>query len=202
VRTSLGSARLPPPTTMGTRNSCSSSTSPASIACPARSAPPLHARLLDAGPGPRDVAPGWAAQNDVTSGPVRQLVLAAPAAPVPGPPRRHRMLRPRPGGPRSRPAHHHPLGLVRYPSRSNSYPGLSRCELAKGAVRPGCVVVKEIFGQYLAQVTLVNDQQPVEELTAQGADDPFADRVRSGRLRWAGENPDAFRREYSVEGAG
>ena len=39
---------------------------------------------------------------------------------------------------------------------------LSRCELAKGAVRPGCVVVQEIFGQYLAQVTLVNDQQPFE----------------------------------------
>ena len=37
-----------------------------------------------------------------------QLVPAAPLAPAPGPPRRHRMLRPRPGSPRPRPGHHHP----------------------------------------------------------------------------------------------
>ena len=30
----------------------------------------------------------------------------------------------------------------------------------------------------------------------------LADGVRSGRLRWAGENPDAFRGEHGVEGAG
>jgi len=33
---------------------------------------------------------------------VRALVPAAPAAPRPGPPCRHRMLRPRPGSPRGR----------------------------------------------------------------------------------------------------
>jgi hypothetical protein len=58
--------------------------------------------------------------------------------------------------------------------------GLSRCELAEGAVRPGCVAVQEIFGQYLAQVTFVNDQQPVEELPARGADDSLADRIAPG----------------------
>jgi hypothetical protein len=79
--------------------------------------------------------------------------------------------------------------------------GLSRSELAEGTVWPGGVVVPQVFGQHLAQVVLIDDQQPVEELPAQGADDPFADGVRSGCLRWAGENPDAFRREYSVEGA-
>jgi hypothetical protein len=42
----------------------------------------------------------------------------------------------------------------------------------------------------------------VEELPAQSADDLVADRVGSRRLRWARENPDAFRLEYSVEGAG
>jgi hypothetical protein len=30
-------------------------------------------------------------------------------------------------------------------------------------------------------VVLIDDQQPVEELAAQGADDPFADRVRAHR---------------------
>src|SRR5215472_13908772 len=79
---------------------------------------------------------------------------------------------------------------------------LSRWQLAQGAVRPGCVVVDQVFGQYLAQMVLIDDQQLVEELAAQGTDDPFADGVRSGRLRWAGENPDAHGREYAVEGVG
>ena len=75
------------------------------------------------------------------------------------------------------------------------WPGvsLSRCELAEGTVRPGGVVVAQVLGQHPAQMVLIDDQQPVEEFAAQGADDPFADGVRSGRLRWAGENPDAFR---------
>ena len=71
---------------------------------------------------------------------------------------------------------------------------LSRCELAEGTVRAGCVVMPQVFGQYPAQMVLIDDQQPVEKLPAQGADDPFADSIRSRRLWWAGENPDAIRR--------
>jgi len=37
--------------------------------------------------------------------------------------------------------------------------------------------VPKVFGQHASQVVLVDDQQPVEELAAQGADDPLADRV-------------------------
>ena len=59
--------------------------------------------------------------------------------------------------------------------------GLSRCKLAKGTVRPGGVVVRKVLRQHLAQVVLIDDQQPVEDLAAQGTDDPFADRV--GRHR-------------------
>jgi hypothetical protein len=62
---------------------------------------------------------------------------------------------------------------------------LGRCELATGAVRPGGGVVPQVFGQYLAHVVLIDDQQRVGQLTAPGADHPFADRVRSRRLRWA-----------------
>ena len=58
---------------------------------------------------------------------------------------------------------------------------LSGCELAEGTVRPGGVVVAQVFGQHLAQVVLIDDQRPVEELAAQGTDHPFADRV--GRRR-------------------
>src|ERR1019366_2806810 len=84
------------------------------------------------------------------------------------------------------------------------WPGLSlsRCELAQGAVRPSAVAVPQVLSQQQAQVVFMDDQQPVEDLAAQGADDSLADGVRSGRLRRAGENPDAVRGEYGVEGAG
>ena len=59
--------------------------------------------------------------------------------------------------------------------------GLGRGELAEGTVRPGGVVVLQVLGQHLAQVVLIDDQHPVEELPAQGADDPFADRVAPHR---------------------
>jgi hypothetical protein len=76
---------------------------------------------------------------------------------------------------------------------------LTGCELAEGAVRPGCVAVLKVSGQHLTQVVLVDDQQPAGEFPAQGAGDPFADGVRSGRLRRAGENPGAGGCEYGVE---
>jgi hypothetical protein len=44
--------------------------------------------------------------------------------------------------------------------------GLGRGELAEGTVAPGVVIVLQVLGQYLAQVVLVDDQQPVEELPA------------------------------------
>ena len=61
--------------------------------------------------------------------------------------------------------------------------GLGRGELAEGTVWLGGVVMPQVPGQHLSQVVLIDDQQPVEEFPAKGADDPFADRVRSGRLR-------------------
>ena len=63
------------------------------------------------------------------------------------------------------------------------WPGgsLSRRELAKGTVRPGCVVMQQVLSQHPAQVVLMDDQQPVEDLAAQGTYDPFADRVTPHR---------------------
>jgi hypothetical protein len=63
------------------------------------------------------------------------------------------------------------------------WPGvsLSRWELAKGTVRPGRVVVRHVLGQHPSQVVLIDDQQLVEELSAEGADDPFADGVAPHR---------------------
>ena len=45
--------------------------------------------------------------------------------------------------------------------------GLSWRELAEGAVGPGRVVVQQLPGQQPAQVVLIDDRQPVEELAAQ-----------------------------------
>jgi hypothetical protein len=55
-------------------------------------------------------------------------------------------------------------------------------ELVKGSVRPGGVVVLQVLGRDLAQVTLVEDEQPVEDLAAQGADHALADRICLWRL--------------------
>ena len=84
------------------------------------------------------------------------------------------------------------------------WPGadLSRYELAEGTVRSAGVVMRQVLGENLPQVVLIDDQHPVEELPAQGADEPFADRVRSGRLRRVGRDPGALGGEHGVEGAG
>ena len=50
--------------------------------------------------------------------------------------------------------------------------GLGRGELSEGTVRPGSVVMRQVFGQRLAQMMLIDDQQPVQELPAQGAEAP------------------------------
>jgi len=79
--------------------------------------------------------------------------------------------------------------------------GLGRGELAEGTVRPGSVVVQQVLGQHPAQVLLIDDQQPVEDLPAQRADHPFADRIRPWSLRRAGHDPDALRSEHRIERA-
>ena len=67
---------------------------------------------------------------------------------------------------------------------------LSGWELVKGAVWPGGVVVLQVPGQDLAQVALVEDEQPAGDFAAQGGDHRLADRIRLGRLRRAEEDPD------------
>jgi hypothetical protein len=89
---------LPPPTTMGTRNRCSSSTSPALMACPARSAPPTVMSCSVAGfscrimPGSkfrsiRVLAPGtdWSVvENTIFSAACQMPVNSRAAAGWPG----------------------------------------------------------------------------------------------------------------------
>jgi hypothetical protein len=77
---------------------------------------------------------------------------------------------------------------------------LGRSELARE--KAGSVVVLQVFGQRPSQLVLIDDQHPLEEFPAQGAGDPFADGVRSGRLRRAGQDPDALCGEHGIERAG
>jgi len=49
--------------------------------------------------------------------------------------------------------------------------------LADALVGPGGVVMLLVLGQDRAQVRLVQDQGPVEDLTTQRADEALADRV-------------------------
>jgi hypothetical protein len=79
---------------------------------------------------------------------------------------------------------------------------LSRCELVEGEVRPGGVVVRQVLAQYLTQMVLADDQHAVEKLAAKGTDHPLADGICLGRLRRAGEHPDARGHEHGVEGIG
>ena len=66
-------------------------------------------------------------------------------------------------------------------------------------MRPAGVVVPQVLGQYRAQVVFIDDQQPSGDLPAQGADAPFADRVRFGWLWRAVDNPDALRGDHGID---
>ena len=66
---------------------------------------------------------------------------------------------------------------------------VSRWQPAQGAVRPGGVIVVQVFRRYPAQVMLAGDQQPAGELAAQGAGHRCAGGVPWGRVRRAADNP-------------
>ncbi len=55
-----------------------------------------------------------------------------------------------------------------------------RDALSDALVRPGSVVVHLVLGQDGAQMRVAGDQDPVQELAAQGADEALAGRVHSG----------------------
>jgi len=71
--------------------------------------------------------------------------------------------------------------------------------LGDALVRPGRVVVRLVSGQDGAQVCLTEDQRPVEEFAAQGADEAFADRVHPRHLDRGAQDPGTGGLEDSVE---
>ena len=70
------------------------------------------------------------------------------------------------------------------------------------AVGPLVVVVLEVLAQDALEVALVADQEPVEALGADGADEALGVGVRDGRADRRLDDADPFAREHGVEGGG
>jgi hypothetical protein len=74
--------------------------------------------------------------------------------------------------------------------------------LGDALVRPGRVVVRLVFGQDGAQMPFAEDQHPVEELSAQGADEALAGRVHPRSPDGGAHDPGAGGLEDGVERGG
>lgn len=77
-----------------------------------------------------------------------------------------------------------------------------RGPLVSGLMRPVPVVVDQVLAEDQGQVAFAEDQEPVQEFTAEGADDAFADGVHPRSLRQGGDDPQLFRLEHLTEGSG
>jgi hypothetical protein len=73
--------------------------------------------------------------------------------------------------------------------------------LAQGAVWPMIVVVAFELAECGCRVSLVGDQEAVEELAADRSDEALGDRVGPWRLHRCLDDPDVDRGEDGVEGA-
>ena len=78
--------------------------------------------------------------------------------------------------------------------------GASRSSWGRVARCPGAAgVVRLVFGQDGAQMSLAEDQHAVQELVAQGAGEALADRVHARRLHGGAQDPGAGGLEDGVE---
>lgn len=68
-------------------------------------------------------------------------------------------------------------------------------------MRPLAVVVVDVDAEHVFEVAAVENQQPVQALRVDGANEPFGDRVRLRRPHRRLDDPDTFAAEDLVEGA-
>ena len=61
------------------------------------------------------------------------------------------------------------------------------------------VEVRYVLSQNVFEVAAVDDQHPVEQFAADGADPSFGDRVRPWRSHWCVQNADALAGEHAGE---
>src|ERR1035438_2863447 len=71
--------------------------------------------------------------------------------------------------------------------------------LGGALMRPGGVVMRLVFGQDRAQMPAAEDQHPVKDLPAQGADEALAGRVHARRLDSGTQDPGTGGLEHGVE---
>jgi hypothetical protein len=64
------------------------------------------------------------------------------------------------------------------------------------------VDVRHVLGQHAFKVTAVEDQHPVEQFAADGADPSFGDRVRPRRPHRCAQNADVLAGEHGIENVG
>ena len=76
-----------------------------------------------------------------------------------------------------------------------------RC-LIQCSVRPVGVEVRHVLGQHPPKLASVEDQHPIQQLTADGGDPSFSDCVRPGCSRRGGQDPDGVAGKHSIEDAG
>jgi hypothetical protein len=79
---------------------------------------------------------------------------------------------------------------------------VARRPLVQGAVRTIAVVVREILGQDLLEMTASEDKEPVQTLSADGADKTLGERVRLWGSNRSHDDPDALGAEHLVEAGG
>jgi hypothetical protein len=73
-----------------------------------------------------------------------------------------------------------------------------RRALLPGLVRPVAVVVDQVLAEQHGKVAFAQDQHPVQELAAQGSDDPLADGVPPRRPRQGGDRLQSIGFEHSA----
>ena len=86
--------------------------------------------------------------------------------------------------------------------RSSWWEGSQRCRLAERAVWPMFVVVRHVARQHSLHVSLFNDQHPVEQLTADGANPSLRERVHPRCLHRRAQDLDALGAEDRIEAVG
>jgi hypothetical protein len=72
----------------------------------------------------------------------------------------------------------------------------------QGAVGAVLVEVRHVLGQHVFEVAAVDDQYPVKQLAADGADPTFGDRVRPRCSHRCAQDADALAGEHGIEGIG
>jgi hypothetical protein len=64
------------------------------------------------------------------------------------------------------------------------------------------VEVRHVLGQHCPKLALVEDQHPIQQLAADGADPSFGDRVRAGCLHRCAQDADGLAGEHGIEDVG